>query len=433
MIRDLRQSHYQKLSAFLLVVFLFGWMVDLPWFFVSVAATSYLLWLLYQQHKLIAWLISGARKTPPDAMGLWGVVFDHLYKVQRDNRKQIKNYRDVIQRMRASTEALSDGTILLDSDGNIQWWNSAARKLLKLQKADMGQPLTNLLREPSFIKFYNSTTQQHPITILNPALPLMQLQISMTIFGKSERLLLIRDVSRLAQLETMRQDFVSNVSHELKTPITVLKGHLENILAFSENLPAPTEKALLSMSNQTQRMQTLVTDLLLLAKLDNEESIVGTEIDVSNLITEVVEDARVLSGTRNHTFKIDCQTDAQLIAGVSQIRSALSNLVINAVNYSKPQSTITICWRKINQTAILSVTDEGEGIDQMQIPRLTERFYRVDAGRSTSEGGTGLGLAIVKHALQCHEARLDISSQKNKGSTFSCVFPISRLELPIDA
>jgi two-component system phosphate regulon sensor histidine kinase PhoR len=432
MIRDLRRSHYQQLTVALIVAFSIGWFFDAPWVFVSIAAIGYLIWILYQQHRLIAWLISGARKTPPEATGLWGVVFDHLYRVQRDHRKQVRNYREIVQRMRSSTEALNDGIILLDAHGNIQWWNSAAKELLKLRKIDTGQLLANLLREPSFIQFYNKTNHREPITIDNPARTGSSLEIAMTVFGKGERLLLLRDVTRLQQLELMRQDFVANASHELKTPLTVLKGHLENILAFNDDLAPPVEKALNSMNNQTTRMTNLVNDLLMLTRLDSApNSVEGKEIDFPTFLEQIASDARELSGDKQHTIVVDCQSSDNLIGKPGEIRSAINNLVFNAINYSPEGTTVTIRWQRTKSGAVLSVQDQGSGIDQHHIPRLTERFYRVDAGRSSDNGGTGLGLAIVKHALQHHGARLDISSAKNKGSTFSCVFPKSRLIDPL--
>jgi two-component system phosphate regulon sensor histidine kinase PhoR len=428
MIRDLRRSHYQKLTAALIITFGVGWFFDAPWVFVSILSVGYLSWILYQQHKLIAWLISGARKTPPDAIGLWGVVFDHLYRVQRDHRKQIKNYREVVQRMRSSTEALNDGIILLDATGNIQWWNSAAKELLQLRKIDVGQLLTNLLREPRFIQFYNKPTHQDPITLDNPAKNGNQIQIAMTVFGKGERLLLLRDVTRLQQLEQMRQDFVANASHELKTPLTVLKGHLENILAFADDLAPPVEKALNSMNNQTTRMNNLVNDLLLLTQLDAASNVTeGNAINMPDFLKQIANDASELSADKEHDIVLECLTEDHLVGKPGEIRSAINNLVFNAVNYSPAGTKITIRWQRAKKGAVLSVEDQGVGIEQHHIPRLTERFYRVDAGRSSDTGGTGLGLAIVKHALQHHSARLDISSAKNKGSTFSCIFPQDRI------
>lgn len=428
MIRDLRRSHYQHLALALVVAFIAGSLVDLPWVSVALTMAGYLFWILYQQHRLIAWLIGGARDTPPETIGLWGVVFDHLYRVQRDHRKQIQNYRGVVQRMRSSTEALNDGIILLDVNGNIQWWNSAAKELLRLRKEDMGQLLTNLMREPRFLRFYNKTTHQDPVTLDNPARAGHFLQISMTVFGRGERLLLLRDVTRLQQLESMRQDFVANASHELKTPLTVLKGQLENVLTCSDDFSPAVNKALNSMDHQTDRMNNLVNDLLLLTRFDSAQgSGEGHEINVPEFLEQAAQDALELSGDHDHKVIVDCQTDLILRGNPGEIKSVINNLVFNAVNYSPAGSDIRVSWLKTRTGAVLSVQDEGIGIDQHHIPRLTERFYRVDASRSSEQGGTGLGLAIVKHALQLHDGRLDIRSEKGKGSTFSCVFPQSRV------
>jgi two-component system phosphate regulon sensor histidine kinase PhoR len=334
--------------------------------------------------------------------------------------------------MRSSTEALNDGIILLDAYGNIQWWNSAAKELLKLRKEDTGQLLANLLREPKFIQFYNKTNHRDPITIDNPSRAGASLEIAMTVFGKGERLLLMRDVTRLKHLENMRQDFVANASHELKTPLTVLKGHVENILAFNDDLAPPVVKALKSMNNQTTRMSNLVNDLLMLTRLDSaSQSVEGKDIDIPNFLEQIATDARELSAEQEHTIVVDCQTNDHLQGKPGEIRSAINNLVFNAINYSPAGTTVTIKWSRSASGAILSVQDQGKGIDQHHIPRLTERFYRVDSGRSSENGGTGLGLAIVKHALQHHDARLDISSVKNKGSTFSCIFPKARIIDPL--
>ena len=429
MIRDLRGNHYRQLILLLAIVLTAGWFIGSPWLFLALGSTSYLVWILYQQHKLMDWLFKGARATPPEAIGLWGVVFDYLYRVQREHRKQIRNYRDIVKRIRTSTEALNDGIIMLDPFGNIQWWNSAAKELLKLHKEDMGQLLTNLLRDPTFIQFYNRSHHGDPITLDNPAHSNQHVQIAMTIFGKGERLLLLRDVTRLKQLEQMRQDFVANASHELKTPLTVLKGHLENILAFSDDsLPTPMHKALISMNNQTNRMSNLVNDLLTLTRLDSTNKIAeGRPVDIPVLLEQIAEDAHSLSSDKNQKVVINCLTDAHLRGKPGDIRSAINNLVFNAVHYSPANTTITITWQLLLTGAIISVEDEGAGIEQHHIPRLTERFYRVDAGRSSDAGGTGLGLAIVKHTLHLHNARLDIRSEKNKGSVFSCVFPLDRV------
>jgi two-component system phosphate regulon sensor histidine kinase PhoR len=431
MIQEIRRSYYQKLAVTFISLVAAGHYFGHPWIFTTVGLVGYLFWMLMQLHRLVAWLVEGAKTPPPESTGVWGLVFDHLYRVQRNHRSQIKNYQSFLRRIRASTEALSDGIIVLDISGAIQWWNSAAKELLSLKPIDDGQLLTNLIRDPKFIKFYNRQRYGEPITLENPTRQSCFLQISMTVYGKGERLLLIRDVTRLKQLEQMRQDFVANASHELKTPLTVLKGHLENILTFAEGLEPPVEKALKTMNTQTLRMTNLINDLLLLTRLDTDNKInAENSIDMREFIEQVAADAREFSGQKAHQIVVENHCDYQLRGNEGEIRSAITNLVFNAVNYSPEGSMVTISWKKAPSGGVLSVQDEGEGIDQYHIPRLTERFYRVDSGRSSEKGGTGLGLAIAKHALSRHGARLDIRSQKNEGSVFSCVFPEERLIEP---
>ncbi len=432
MIRDIRRSYYRNLLLLLAVAALFGLWVGHLWPVLFLAVSFVLGWQLYQQSRLILWLRKGAKTEPPDAQGLWGMVFDHLYGVQRNHRKKIRHYRNVINRVQNSTEALRDGVILLDRDGALQWWNQSARELLKLRQQDEGQLLVNLLREPAFLKFYNSREVRDTIQMENPAFPDRYLDISMTIYGKGERLLLIRDTTRVRQLEQMRQDFVANASHELKTPLTVLKGYLESILDFSEDLPPALQKALNSMNDQTQRMDNLVNDLLVLTRLDAEvQQSVRQRVDIPDFLESIAQDARELSQERGHQIEVRINGSSALQGDPKELRSAISNLVYNAVNYSPDGSHIQLQWHESTAGGFISIRDEGIGIDSRHIPRLTERFYRVDPGRSSERGGTGLGLAIVKHILQHHQGRLDISSIPGRGSVFTCCFPRDRL-LPME-
>ncbi|MBU2863831.1 phosphate regulon sensor histidine kinase PhoR [Reinekea forsetii] len=430
MIRDLRKSHYKNLAISASVAVSVGFVFGYPWLFLAAASASYLIWILYQQHRLISWLIKGAKNAPPNAMGLWGVVFDHLYMVRKKHRKQVRRYRETIQKIRTSNQALADGVITLDSNGNIESWNKAAVKLLNLKKVDEGHLLTNLIRDPEFTDYYNKAQNKEPITIENPAHANRSLQISMTVYGEGERLLLLRDTTRLEKLEKMRQDFVANASHELKTPITVVQGHLENILNFNDDIPPAMHKALLSMSTQAKRMNNLVNDLLILSKLDIDTTDAPMkEINIPDLMSQLIEDALQYAHSTDKQLDISfqCQTDAMLLGDIGQIRTALSNLIYNAVRYSPSQKTIVISWKKSALGGLLTVQDQGYGIEQHHIPRLTERFYRADKGRSSEDGGTGLGLAIVKHILNHHNAYLDIQSQPHIGSAFTCIFPKKRL------
>ncbi|MEP4546575.1 MAG: phosphate regulon sensor histidine kinase PhoR [Saccharospirillum sp.] len=434
MIRDIRRPYFRNLLLALTGVFAFGVYIGQPILLLLIAVSGYLAWQLFQQSRLIKWLEQGAKSEPPDSKGLWGMVFDHLYSEQRRRKKQVRHYQNVINRVQNSTEALRDGVILLDHHGALQWWNQSAADLLKLQPRDEGQLLINLVREPAFQKFYQNREVRESIRIDNPALPDRTLDVSMTIYGKGERLLLIRDTTRMTQLEQMRQDFVANASHELKTPLTVLKGYLESILDFSDDLPAPLRRALGSMNGQTQRMENLVNDLLVLTRLDVEvRESVRQRIEVSTLLNSIADDARALSSERNHHISVRLDSDKDLQGDPSELRSAISNLVYNAVNYSPDGSDIELHWHESPQGGYISIRDNGIGIDPRHIPRLTERFYRVDPGRSSERGGTGLGLAIVKHILHHHQGRLDVASVPGRGSVFTCCLPAERLLPPANA
>jgi two-component system phosphate regulon sensor histidine kinase PhoR len=430
MIRDLRKSHYKQLAATLVITLIMGRYFGNPWLFVAAVSTGYLVWILYQQHRLISWLIKGAKNSPPNAVGLWGVVFDHLYIVRKKHRKQVRRYRETIRKIRTSTQALSDGVITLDAKGRIESWNKAAIHLLDLKTFDEGHLLTNLIRDPLFLGFYNQIEHQEPITIENPAQAHRSLQISMTVYGEGERLLLLRDTTHIEKLEQMRQDFVANASHELKTPITVVQGHLENILTFNDDIPAPMLKALNSMSSQAKRMNNLVNDLLVLSRLDVETADASlSEIDMPTFLQQVIEDAQQFSKSidSGHQIEFESQSKQHLLGDLGQLRTALSNLLYNAIRYSPNGSRIRVSWKVTELGGLLTVQDQGYGIEHQHIPRLTERFYRVDSGRSSENGGTGLGLAIVKHILNHHNAHLDIQSQPNVGSTFTCIFSSKRL------
>jgi two-component system phosphate regulon sensor histidine kinase PhoR len=428
MIRDIRRPYFRNLLLSLAGIVALGFYFGEPILVSLIAISLYLAWQLFQQSRLIRWLEQGAKSEPPDSKGLWGMVFDHLYSEQRRGKKQVRYYQNVINRVQNSTEALRDGVIMLDRQGSLQWWNQSAADLLKLQPRDEGQLLINLVREPAFQKFYQNREVRESIRIDNPAFTDRTLDVSMTIYGKGERLLLIRDSTRMTQLEHMRQDFIANASHELKTPLTVLKGYLESILDFSDDLPAPLRRALDSMNGQTQRMENLVNDLLLLTRLDAEvHNSMRQRIEVGALLNSIADDARALSSDRKHQITVALDSDMGLQGDLAELRSAISNLVYNAVNYSPDGSDIQLHWHDSALGGFISVRDNGIGIDPRHIPRLTERFYRVDPGRSSERGGTGLGLAIVKHILHHHQGRLDIASVPGRGSVFTCCLPAERL------
>ncbi|SPO69777.1 sensory histidine kinase in two-component regulatory system with PhoB [Pseudomonas sp. JV241A] len=385
----------------------------------------YLGWTLKQLLRLHEWLrLHKPDEAPPDGYGLWGEVFDSIYHLQRRDQRVRGRLQAVIDRVQESTAALKDAVIMLDSDGNLEWWNRAAETLLGLKTPqDSGQPVTNLVRHPRFKEYFEQENYQEPLEIPSPINDRMRVQLHITRYGNNEHLMLVRDVTRIHQLEQMRKDFVANVSHELRTPLTVIAGYLETLLDNVEEVNPRWVRALQQMQQQGGRMQTLLNDLLLLAKLEATDYPSDNQpVAVEILLQSIKGDAQALSGQRNQRISLEAQPGIRLKGSEAELRSAFSNLVFNAVKYTQDEGQIRIRWWADEQGAHLSVQDSGIGIDPKHLPRLTERFYRVDSSRASNTGGTGLGLAIVKHVLLRHRARLEISSVPGHGSTFTCHF-----------
>lgn len=389
----------------------------------------YLGWTLHQLLRLYRWLKQRKPdEPPPDGHGLWGEVFDSIYHLQRHDQRVRGRLQAVIDRVQESTAALKDAVIMLDSDGNLEWWNRAAEHLLGLQTPqDSGQPVTNLVRHPRFKDYFEQGNYQDALELPSPINDRLRLQFQITRYGNQDHLMLVRDVTRVHQLEQMRKDFVANVSHELRTPLTVIAGYLETLLDNVEDVNPRWQRALQQMQQQGGRMQNLLNDLLLLAKLEATDYPSDNQpVVVAPLLQSIQNDALALSGER-HRIELQVDPQLRLKGSETELRSAFSNLVFNAVKYSPNAGEIHIrCWAD-EQGMHLSVQDQGLGIEAKHLPRLTERFYRVDSSRASNTGGTGLGLAIVKHVLLRHRARLDIRSDPGRGSTFTCHFPSTQV------
>ena len=420
-----------RIILLLLAGFLLGWLFEQPILGLLIAVTLYLLWSHSQLLLLLNWLEEAAEKEiePPESKGIWGDIFDGIHRVQRRHTRSRKRLTTVIERIQDSTAALSDGVVMVDKYGNLEWWNQAAEDLLGLRMPnDQGQLLTNLVRDPTFIEYFDKGPHSEPVQIISPVNDIRQLQITVTVYGHGNRLLLVRDVTRLHQLETMRKDFVANVSHELRTPLTVISGYVETLIENAVDIPPVWGKALNRMQEQTLRMQNLVSDLLLLSKLEvAEQQEEGIEVRLKPLLLGIVNDAQALSGENEHQITLKCDDDACIIGDNKELRSAFANLAYNAIRYTPMGGRIKIQWKQDEKGGHLQVKDNGVGIDPVHIPRLTERFYRVDKSRSQTTGGTGLGLAIVKHVLLRHEGQISISSHPGKGSNFVCHFPVERV------
>lgn len=400
------------------------------WAWGAVAAVLALRVLYHAAHLagLSRWLQAPQRATLPSGHGVWEEVLAQLHHTLKSLETERDQLARALLRFRAAAQALPDGVVILDRDNHIEWANATARRQLGVDaRRDAGSPVVNLVRHPDFVAYLRRSDYGAPL-ILRSTRTDAVLSVRIIEFGADRKLLSSRDVTSEERVDTMRRDFVANVSHELKTPITVLSGFVETLADEQVALPPAQRKRFLGlMAEQGQRMRHLIEDLLTLSALEssptpNDEQ----EIAMRPLCERLVDEAQALSAGR-HQITADVSSDAALYGSESELTSAFSNLVSNAIRYSPDGGRVCIRWRVDDGHGRFSVSDTGIGIDPRDVPRLTERFYRVDRGRSRETGGTGLGLAIVKHVLTRHDAALEIESRPGQGSTFSAVFPEQRV------
>ncbi len=389
----------------------------------------YIIWTLFQIRQLENWLRNSRLSSIPDASGIWGNIFDSLSREKKRQLREKKRYKKVINRVETMTASLNDAIILLDADHTITWLNKSSRTMLALKKADVGSPITNLIRNPIFVSYLAQDDHELPLILPSNNNIEQRLEYRINYFGNNEVLLIVRDVTRLYRLEQMRKDFVANVSHELRTPLTVIGGYLETMNDY-HSLEESWKKPLEQMQQQAKRMTVLINDLTMLSKLETEElNKAPISVPVRPLLEMIINEARTISDKKEQTVELECTTDFNILGNDRELHSAFSNLIMNAIRYSPAKKNIIVkASHNFTGGADVKVIDKGIGIEQHHIHRLTERFYRVDSSRSIETGGTGLGLAIVKHILVRHDARLNISSRINQGSTFSAIFPKERIE-----
>lgn len=407
----------------LAVALIVGMVFGEPVLLLTIALAVYLAWHLRNLHRLYEWLRDGRRFHPPESDGIWGEVFHQLYRLQLRNRKRKRRLTGLIKRFQEATSAMPDATVILDADGGIEWFNSAAEQLLGLHPGkDLGQRIINLIRSPEFTHFLSQNQQSEPLRIASPDDDSLILSMRIIPYGNDQRLLLARDISQQQMLEQMRRDFVANVSHELRTPLTVVAGFLETLL--EDEQADRTARSMELMQQQTRRMQHIVEDLLLLSRLETDRTRPpGEVVSVPAVLSMIEEGVEPLVEEKHHTLHLDCDPNLRILGAEKELYSAFNNLVTNAVRYTPENGAISVRWYRDERGAHLEVKDSGVGIAPQHIPRLTERFYRVDVGRSRDSGGTGLGLAIVKHVVSRHDGILRISSVLNQGSTFTIDFP----------
>ena len=401
-------------------------LLDLSYWLLAIAAAGYLCWHLYHLGLLMRWLAGGKKRLSLDAPGVWGYIYQQLETKRRKAVKRKKQVGRLLKQFKSSTRALPDATIVLNKNLHIQWLNSAATNILGIRKSDIGQPITNLIRQPQFMQYLNkgdfSRSLQLKIQNTTDAL----LAVKIVPYEGKQYLLLARDITRESLLESMRRDFVSNASHELRTPLSVLLGSIEQLEQQIDGNPSMTNP-LVRMRRQSERMMSILQDLLTLARL--ESSHVPTQMQVVNLsrlVKEIAEEVHVASEQAGG-HQVQCEIEENILVRGEQtdLHGAITNLVMNAVRYTPPGGEINIGLFTIPNGVHFEVSDTGVGIMPQHLSRLTERFYRVDIGRSREAGGTGLGLSIVKHLLEQYQSKLEISSEYGTGSSFGFTLPQS--------
>lgn len=394
------------------------------------AVAAYAGWHAYWLYRMHDWLARRRREPPPEAPGVWGEVLQMLYRRYRRNQKRKQRIARLLRAFSDSTGAMPDGTVVLNAHWQIRWFNEAAARLLGLTRhQDTGQHIGNLVRNPAFTRYLAAGDFRDVVEIPSPADGERRVSLKVVSYGDGERLLLARDVTRLYRLEQMRREFVANASHELRSPLTVIAGYLDMLseaFAGDERLQRDWEGPVREMRSQAERMSATITDLLEISRLETAgDSGRDQEIHIKGMLARIRDEALAIGeGPRN--VVLEFHTNVRLFGVEREIYSAFSNLVFNAMRYTPPDGCVRVTWHLRGDEPCLSVADTGIGIAKEHIPRITERFYRVDPSRGRNTGGTGLGLAIVKHVLQRHGARLEIESTVGEGSEFTCVFPAHR-------
>jgi two-component system phosphate regulon sensor histidine kinase PhoR len=395
----------------------------------AVGLVGVVLWHLGQLDALARWAGGPLEDPVPEGRGIWALAYGALYHRVRLRTARQRDLRLALERFVSGAEALPEGVVVLDAVNRIQWANPRAQLHLGVElRQDAGAPIVNLVRQPAFVQYLANGDFSEPVIVESQREAAMTLSIQIVPFGVEEKLLMSRDITRLEAVARLRRDFIANVSHELKTPLTVLTGFLETLadLRLEER---QRQRYVALMAEQAQNMQRLVDDLLTLSALESEASVLlESEFAIVPLLLQVSADAKALSAGR-HEITLNIRDQASVLGGREELASAFGNLVSNAVRYTPDGGRIALDWRVSADGGEFTVADTGIGIAAEHIPRLTERFYRVDRSRSRATGGTGLGLAIVKHVLIRHQADLLIDSAPAQGSRFTVRLPAKRLKV----
>ena len=413
----------------LLSLLYLGQLIDSAWQLFSLGMGLYFLWHLYHIFQLSRWLASKHCHYLFSSFGIWKEICNQLTQLQRSNQSKQKRLIKYLNSYRTFVEKIPDAVIVINNDistddNKVEWFNKTAQNLFNLKKKkNIGESLKLIFSDPAVLEFISSAKNKSRFELFSPTDKNKIFSLRMIPYHKSSRLLLFRNVSRVYWIDKMRKDFIANVSHELRTPLTVISGYLEALEGLFEN-DKHYLKPIQTMQQQSLRMTNLIQDLLVLSKLEAET---GKEknkqlLPVPVMIENAIKDAKVLNSSKKYRIKSDIDYSLMMPGYESEIQSMMANLINNAIRYTQEKSVIKVSWYSNNKKIIFAVKDNGEGIEEKHLQRLTERFYRVDKGRSRDSGGTGLGLSIVKHVINHHHGKLKIKSKLGEGSQFICSF-----------
>lgn len=421
-----QKNEITYLSMIVVTSIFIGYIFDEILLFITLSLLGYIFFMLRNLFKFHNW-VADREKELPDAQGYWGEIFNELHILEKQKKKQQKLLSTALSRFKKAAEALPDGVVILSQHNFIEWVNPIASKSLGISyPQDSGQKISNLIRHPDFQRYLEKNNFSKTMTFPSPTNTENTLTMQIIPFGYKQKMIFSRDITHITKLEEMRTTFVSNVSHEMRSPLTVLSGYLE---MFSDKPPQDEKSFKLAIDNmyqQAMRMQRLVTDLLALSKMETAPVEHTKQVDISTLLISLKENAELLGKDKHHTITLEADEQLNLRGNMDELHSLFANLINNAVRYTPENGAIKIKWEVSNDKAVFSVKDNGAGIASQHISHLTERFYRADVDRSRESGGTGLGLAIAKYAVERHDGSLGISSELGKGSTFSCYFPSTR-------
>ena len=374
-------------------------------------------------YKLSKWLNNPSLSNLPHGTGIWQHIFTKHYQILKENKKSKKNLVSTLDQFTQAAEALMDGVVALNEDNEIIWSNRKSQVMLNLNtKKDTGHPINYIFRNTDLIKYLDKGDYEESIKIDLNTQSNKIIEIKVVFFGDKQKVLIAKDISQAIKIESDRKEFISNVSHELKTPLTVISGFIETLGGMFKTNEKNHKNILKMMGAQAYRMSKLIDDLLLLSNVESSISQNRSEkLLINTIINKIKKDISVLDA-KNHKIKYQINNDLKIYGSKKEIESAFTNLITNAIRYTDKNGSVTISWGLINGLPIFEVRDTGNGIEQKHINRITERFYRVDLDRSRDSGGTGLGLSIVKNIIKQHDGELKISSEVGKGSSFKLIF-----------